>query len=1154
MKILAIRGANIASLEGSFEVDFEKPPLVSAGLFAITGPTGAGKSTLLDVLCLGLFGETPRSKGGGNLEVPVTGDGDEGQRITAKDSRNLLRRGAVQGFAETDFRGVDGVKYRARWEVRRARLRPAGALQLVRRTLFRVDAAPPVPIADGEKDVTAAVTKLLGLSFDQFRKAVLLAQGDFAAFLRASDQERADLLEKITGADIYTRVSKKAWEKGQGLARALGEIEARIASLVPMDDGERRTRDEDAVRLRLAVDALEERRRRLYAARGMARETADRESEALGAAGRVTVKREVRDAKGRDAEQAEEQVRSARDRATAAHAQREGKQGELDAAKALDARIDEKADETRRAETDAGTARGERAEAAEAVGRLEEEHERARAVEADSSAWLSERAATAPLDSQWERCGRELEQLSDRLREIGREESKLAETILGETAAAARVAKAALKQTESDAAFAKAETAVGVAEGALVGIDRAALGIDGARISDEIGTLAELERICSAMGQERQRLETARRSGETERRLASESDETADAAAARAREEEERVALLQKARDAAAARRDLEDRRRTLEAGQPCPLCGSAEHPWAEPDAVPADRTVALEGELAAKRALLADTTKEETRRRAEAANARRRAEEAGEAVAKADVELVALGSEWTEKAVGLPQGDSLREAPGDEAGLDEVRRLLPIRRLEARSRQEGVRARAAEAVARDAEAGRARKARDESARLLDAARKEILAAEKELSESQGAKSLARTRVDALERGRGDLVRELERFAAEDPESLRLLQADPEGLRTRWAADVDAYRAKEEERDAAVAQVRRLELERSGAASRLETTGRSAAERERRAAEAASAVAGLRMERASLLGGRRVAEVIEELDRDVAAADEALRVAAERKATAEAERAGAEAAVGAAVAEETRAREIATGARIACDGALVGLGLRPGPAALEELDAETASTIGRWKLADEERQQLVASLRGDDVTRSARRAAEEEKRKAEEGGKVWRQLSDLIGSASGNEFRKFAQGLTLRTLVTSANRHLEDLARRYRLVPARGSELGLLVVDGDMGDEVRSVESLSGGESFLVSLALALGLASLSTRSTSIGSLFIDEGFGSLDLETLKKAMAALDALQSKGRRVGVISHVHGLADEIGVQVRVVARGGGRSEVRVVGA
>lgn len=134
---------------------------------------------------------------------------------TAKDSRNLLRRGAVQGFAETDFRGVDGVKYRARWEVRRARLRPAGALQLVRRTLFRVDAAPPVPIADGEKDVTAAVTKLLGLSFDQFRKAVLLAQGDFAAFLRASDQERADLLEKITGAYMNTRVSKKAWEKGR---------------------------------------------------------------------------------------------------------------------------------------------------------------------------------------------------------------------------------------------------------------------------------------------------------------------------------------------------------------------------------------------------------------------------------------------------------------------------------------------------------------------------------------------------------------------------------------------------------------------------------------------------------------------------------------------------------------------------------------------------------------------------------------------------------------------------------------------------------------------------------------------------------------------------------------------------------------------------
>ncbi len=114
-------------------------------------------------------------------------------------------------------------------------------------------------------------------------------------------------------------------------------------------------------------------------------------------------------------------------------------------------------------------------------------------------------------------------------------------------------------------------------------------------------------------------------------------------------------------------------------------------------------------------------------------------------------------------------------------------------------------------------------------------------------------------------------------------------------------------------------------------------------------------------------------------------------------------------------------------------------------------------------------------------------------------------------------------------------------------------DLDLQVVDGDMGDEVRGVSSLSGGESFLVSLALALGLASLSSETTQVETLFIDEGFGTLDPDTLEMALATLDALQATGRQVGIISHVSGLAERIGAQVRVVKQGAGRSRLVVVG-
>ena len=165
---------------------------------------------------------------------------------------------------------------------------------------------------------------------------------------------------------------------------------------------------------------------------------------------------------------------------------------------------------------------------------------------------------------------------------------------------------------------------------------------------------------------------------------------------------------------------------------------------------------------------------------------------------------------------------------------------------------------------------------------------------------------------------------------------------------------------------------------------------------------------------------------------------------------------------------------------------------------------------------------------------------------------TWSSLNDLIGSADGKKFRVFAQSLTLDALLAHANGHLEDLSRRYRLQRVPGSDLELQVIDADMGDEVRSVHSLSGGESFLVSLALALGLASLSSQTAEVESLFIDEGFGSLDQDALDMAIASLDTLQSLGRKVGVISHVATLVERIGTRVSVASQGGGRSTVSVL--
>jgi exonuclease SbcC len=165
----------------------------------------------------------------------------------------------------------------------------------------------------------------------------------------------------------------------------------------------------------------------------------------------------------------------------------------------------------------------------------------------------------------------------------------------------------------------------------------------------------------------------------------------------------------------------------------------------------------------------------------------------------------------------------------------------------------------------------------------------------------------------------------------------------------------------------------------------------------------------------------------------------------------------------------------------------------------------------------------------------------------------WDKMAALIGSADGKKFSKFAQGLTLARLTELANRHLGKLNDRYRIFKSPTHDLELQIIDTHQADAVRSMNTLSGGESFLVSLALALGLSDLAGRKAQINSLFIDEGFGTLDADTLDIAITALENLQAGGKFIGIISHVEALKERIGTQIQVQKQAGGQSTIKVIG-
>ena len=209
------------------------------------------------------------------------------------------------------------------------------------------------------------------------------------------------------------------------------------------------------------------------------------------------------------------------------------------------------------------------------------------------------------------------------------------------------------------------------------------------------------------------------------------------------------------------------------------------------------------------------------------------------------------------------------------------------------------------------------------------------------------------------------------------------------------------------------------------------------------------------------------------------------------------------------------------------------------------------ATAMREKLANEMSGINSTLMKNSDNNKLFNQYKEEYNAKKEIAGD-WAVLNSMFGNAKGEKLMKYAQGYTLDILLSVANIHLAEFSGRYRMERISRDSLAINVIDNEMMSETRSVHTLSGGETFLASLALSLALSSISSNKMSIESLFIDEGFGALDSETLKSAMEALDALQSKGRKICVISHLTEMLERIPVKINVAKKGYGKSKVIIM--
>lgn len=1138
MKILRVRFYNLNSLRGEHTVDFSQSPLSDAGLFAITGPTGAGKTTILDAITLALYGQVPRHESSG--------------------PEHVMSHGTGESWAEVEFE-VNDQQYRSKWGQHRARKRPEAPLQDPKMELSERKTAPNGTetwafLETYKSRVPARIAELSGLEYKQFLRSVLLAQGDFTRFLKAPAGERAQLLEKITDTRKYSDISRAAFEQAKHENQQVEQLRAGLAGVALLSP-------EEVAFLEAEVQQL------------------------TTQLGRVTATQEQL----REARQWHLRLQELRQRQHTTRQRQEQLAAQALSLAPLRQRL---ALHEQAAPFATGYALLRQAE--EQLARLEREtaqlrtqlpqlqERRATAETARTAAYQAYEQATRAREEQEPRL-REAELLDHQIQEKQQrldqgkqeyqEQNQLWKQQNQEAAHTESQGKQQRQQVRELREWLLPRTVLGTVAEALPPLS--------GYLQDWHYLQTELAELNRTSGLRRQQLaaatSTEQSSAELLRtaqgRLATATAQQTAATAARLdwrhqlshhvarlhREEETLEKSLQDLRRLMHAHQLIlthEDARQHLHAGEPCPLCGALEHPYAagvlgvSEDSLLRDRereqlltqqTVALKGRIN---------------------------------------RLVSIS--------GLLETDTLPTAPADAAlrWLTEeeettvpgiVRGLVQeLRTLEQEQQQARLAQTQAEADQRNARQQQQQlqtELKELELRLLDAQEqapkvKEIIAS---LLKSFGLEFSG-------ENG-PELVRRLEQAGATYRQRLQ------EAEKLERELEVSEERTK-------AARLRRDELQQwlSQRKTELQT--------------AHAALQQLQQRRRELLAETDVARVRQQLE-------EALRTAEQRRQQAEQQFQQHETALTVAVArlhqqeQDTQHQQDTRQQRHAgLAAALAEAGLAPDPAALPALllpDTEAATLQQRLRhheqevalatqtlrettqqLAQEEAraltteplahlEQQLESSRQQLATLNQQVGQRQERLSSHRAGQQryaalaqqlenqqqqarrWRQLAELIGSADGKKFSEFAQGLTLARLVELANRHLHRFTDRYRILRSPEQHLELLIQDEYQAAAVRTMNSLSGGESFLVSLALALGLSELAGRRTQIDTLFIDEGFGTLDPDTLDVALSALEMLQGTGKTIGIISHVEALKERVTTQISVRKGAGGVSSLQVMG-
>lgn len=1091
MKILQLKFKNINSLSGEWQIDFTQPPFTADGIFAITGKTGSGKSSILDAVSLALFGKTPR--------VEITGQNND-----------VMTRGASDCYSEIVFE-VNGKKWKSAWKQERTR---TGNLKPVNRQI--ADAADTI-IADQVRVCDSKIVEILGLTFEQFTKVIMLAQGSFAAFLQADKNDKGELLEQITGTEIYGEISKKVYERNKTENGKLDKILIELGAIKMLPEEEIIVLQNKIVDLEKQKAIIDSELQKIETAKKWMADLENLQNQIVAEKTKMPGLQQKVEWAQTAFEQSEDALKKAKEEQTET-----GKI--LVKVRELDTKIAEKTKLLNPVLQSIEELTGKKSELSQLFEEQNDNLEKSQKNLTDREKWAAENEKYGSLVGQYTAIENQNAQVLT-LRDDWYKKQTEFETANQELTGKIRT----LQKSQTD--FTEKETALNEKilefENKKIEFENV---LSGKALNDyllekenitnfgiQIKNLIEVENEISKNQQEIGKcIETVTTCEQTEKELSKKISENKTAA----ENLENQIHLLNENIYLAQIIQNLEEHRRNLKDGTPCPLCGAPEHPYATGNIPQSGEKETELKNLKQQFQTVSTTVRQDEKTLAKLIsdrdNALKNKEKEKQSLSANKDKRTAILNEITV----LQPGFSMHESENQMALLEEIR----TQKLQ---EYKQVSALIAKATACE---NSLQKIQNEDFPALQKAKE---SAEKAKNDAETAQKLAQQQAQTKQ----TLMEEAEKiYKGKNAELLKVLnEYGAENIDTLKKC-LDSWNTNQSAMNELTEQTGILKTGLALTGSNIENNNK---QMETKIAEKQSIETEkqkLSAERLRIFGDKQVANEENRLKKLYENAESAKTAAETAKTNANTELAKNQAVI----TEKEKELAEKSEQKITVQS-------------LEELQAEFDVKKPQSDMISQEigaNRQLLTT--NDENLRTIGKKLKD-KELQQQICNNWGGLNELIGSADGKKYRNFAQALTFEHLIGLANRQLQRMSERYLLkrVGDAANPFELSVIDKFQNCEERTAQNLSGGEKFIASLSLALGLADMASKNMQIDTMFIDEGFGTLDSDYLDTALSALSSLQNEGKLIGVISHLTKLKERIATHVEVTPTGNGHSKIEI---